>query len=73
MQNNEEHKTVKTDTINDSRRNLLKGFGSIAITGAVVSSAAVASNIKDDSRLEIKGSPSGYHETQHIHDYYNSL
>ncbi|WP_420919425.1 twin-arginine translocation signal domain-containing protein [Vibrio furnissii] len=59
--------------INKSRRELLKGLGTAAVAGAVVtgvSQHAVASEKPVEAKDSLK---KGYHETQHIRDYYDTL
>ncbi|QXO18726.1 MULTISPECIES: twin-arginine translocation signal domain-containing protein [Vibrio] len=60
--------------INQSRRDLLKGLGTAAVAGAVVtgvSQQAIASETPvQANKNELK---KGYHETQHIRDYYDTL
>ncbi|HDI3295095.1 TPA: twin-arginine translocation signal domain-containing protein [Vibrio cholerae] len=61
----------KENQVNQSRRDLLKGLGTAA--GAVVagvSTQTVASEASTESKEPLK---KGYHETQHIRDYYNTL
>ncbi|EJE8514687.1 twin-arginine translocation signal domain-containing protein [Vibrio parahaemolyticus] len=60
--------------INTSRRDLLKGFTTAAVAGAVVAGTtkvAVASETVDPSEKDVK--KKGYRETQHIRDYYDTL
>ncbi len=60
--------------INTSRRDLLKGFTTAAVTGAVVAGTtkvAVASETVEPSENDVK--KKGYRETQHIRDYYDTL
>ncbi|TOD93482.1 transcriptional initiation protein Tat [Vibrio parahaemolyticus] len=60
--------------INTSRRDLLKGFTTAAIAGAVVAGTtkvAVASETVESSEKDVK--KKGYRETQHIRDYYDTL
>ncbi|MDU9595235.1 twin-arginine translocation signal domain-containing protein [Vibrio sp. 1-2-3a] len=60
--------------INTSRRDLLKGFTTAAVAGAVVAGTtkvAVASETVEPSEKDVK--KKGYRETQHIRDYYNTL
>ncbi len=60
--------------INTSRRDLLKGFTTAAVAGAVVAGTtkvAVASETVEPSEKEVK--KKGYRETQHIRDYYDTL
>ncbi len=60
--------------INTSRRDLLKGFTTAAVAGAVVAGTtkvAVASETVEPSEKDVKNK--GYRETQHIRDYYDTL
>ena len=60
--------------INTSRRDLLKGFTTAAVAGAVVAGTtkvAVASETVEPSEIDVK--KKGYRETQHIRDYYDTL
>ncbi|MBM4922772.1 twin-arginine translocation signal domain-containing protein [Vibrio parahaemolyticus] len=60
--------------INTSRRDLLKGFTTAAVAGAVVAGTtkvAVASETVEPSEKDAK--KKGYRETQHIRDYYDTL
>ncbi|EIL8372022.1 transcriptional initiation protein Tat [Vibrio alginolyticus] len=60
--------------INTSRRELLKGFTTAAVAGAVVAGTtkvAVASETVEPSENDVK--KKGYRETQHIRDYYDTL
>ncbi len=60
--------------INPNRRELLKGFTTAAIAGAVVAGTtkvANASETAESSDKEVK--KKGYRETQHIRDYYDTL
>ncbi len=56
-----------------SRRDLIKGIGTAAVVGAVgttVSQSAAAKEVVTDVAKPLKD---GYHETQHIRDYYDTL
>ncbi|HHF2924223.1 TPA: twin-arginine translocation signal domain-containing protein [Vibrio alginolyticus] len=60
--------------INTSRRDLLKGFTTATVAGAVVAGTtkvAVASETVEPSENDVK--KKGYRETQHIRDYYDTL
>ncbi|MCG9640421.1 twin-arginine translocation signal domain-containing protein [Vibrio sp. Isolate34] len=60
--------------INTSRRDLLKGLTTAAVTGAVVAGTtkvATASETVEISKEDVK--KTGYRETQHIRDYYDTL
>lgn len=59
---------------NDSRRQLLKNIGLTVAAGAVVAgtTTAVHASTTDTKKKDPK-TKKGYHETQHIRDYYNTL
>ncbi|MBR9787217.1 MAG: twin-arginine translocation signal domain-containing protein [Vibrionaceae bacterium] len=60
--------------INSSRRELLKGFTTAAVAGAVIAGTtkvANASETVESSEKDVK--KKGYRETQHIRDYYDTL
>jgi len=60
--------------INTSRRDLLKGLTTTAVAGAVVAGTtkvATASETVEISKEDVK--KTGYRETQHIRDYYDTL
>ncbi|NGZ14402.1 twin-arginine translocation signal domain-containing protein [Vibrio aestuarianus] len=64
----------KDKEVDNSRRDLLKGLGTAAVVGAVVSGTAqtaVASEHVVPNNGDVK--KNGYHETQHIRDYYDTL
>ncbi|WP_318404658.1 twin-arginine translocation signal domain-containing protein [Photobacterium leiognathi] len=56
---------------NESRRQLLKNIGLTVAAGAVAAGTTTAVQAADKS--EEKKTTKGYHETQHIRDYYNTL
>ncbi|MCP4956981.1 MAG: twin-arginine translocation signal domain-containing protein [Photobacterium aquimaris] len=59
---------------NNSRRQLLKNIGLSAAAGVVVAGTATtvqASTTETDNKDP--KTKKGYHETQHIRDYYNTL
>ena len=60
--------------INTSRRDLLKGLTTAAVASAVVAGTtkvATASETVEISKEDVK--KTGYRETQHIRDYYDTL
>ncbi|KJF85987.1 twin-arginine translocation signal domain-containing protein [Photobacterium phosphoreum] len=59
---------------NNSRRQLLKNIGLTVAAGAVVAgtTTAVQASTAETENKEPK-TKKGYHETQHIRDYYNTL
>lgn len=62
------------DKVNTSRRDLLKGLSTAAVAGAVVAGTAKVANASEaNTPNNIETNQEGYHETQHIRDYYDSL
>lgn len=58
--------------VNTARRNLLKGLTTATVAGAVAAGTSkVASAAEVSAPEEVK--ETGYHETQHIRDYYDTL
>ncbi|WP_161753453.1 twin-arginine translocation signal domain-containing protein [Vibrio toranzoniae] len=60
--------------IDTSRRDLLKGLTTAAVAGAVVAGTtkvAAASETVEMPEKDVK--KTGYRETQHIRDYYDTL
>lgn len=59
--------------IDSERRSILKGIATVATAAAV--STAVTSTAKADEIVQPNSDDNkkGYHETQHIRDYYNTL
>ncbi len=60
--------------LNESRRQLLKNIGVTAAAGAIAAgtTTAVQAAAKSEEKKE-ETKTKGYHETQHIRDYYNTL
>lgn len=59
--------------INTSRRDMLKTLAGTAVAGTVLASVGqqvVAAETPIDSQPKLQ---KGYHETQHIRDYYDTL
>ncbi|MBY6196737.1 twin-arginine translocation signal domain-containing protein [Vibrio hangzhouensis] len=59
---------------NENRRNLLKGLTTAAVAGAVISGTAHAAT--DTELVDVKPDDekkTGYRETQHVKDYYDTL
>ncbi len=56
-----------------SRRDLIKGIGTAAVAGAVGVSISQSVNAKETTENTSKKLKEGYHETQHIRDYYETL
>ncbi|WP_394250954.1 twin-arginine translocation signal domain-containing protein [Vibrio profundi] len=63
------------EKVNTSRRGLLKGLSTAAVAGAVVAGTTkVASAAEPEVSVSNQDKKTdGYHETQHIRDYYDSL
>ncbi len=60
--------------INPSRRELLKGFTTAAVAGAVVAGTTKVANASESAEsFEKDEKKSSYRETQHIRDYYDTL
>ncbi|MCA0937247.1 twin-arginine translocation signal domain-containing protein [Vibrio alginolyticus] len=60
--------------INPSRRELLKGFTTAAVAGAVVAGTTKVANAAESAESSEKDEKTkGYRETQHIRDYYDTL
>lgn len=62
------------EKVNSSRRDLLKGLGTAAVAGAVVAGTTKVAAAEIDAPVsKADKKTEGYHETQHIRDYYDSL
>lgn len=59
--------------INESRRDLLKGIATAAVAGAVVAGTTQVASASEVTAVEKQAKKKGYHETQHIRDYYETL
>tara|TARA_Y100001956_G_C4124540_1_gene189336 strand:- start:2851 stop:3048 length:198 start_codon:yes stop_codon:yes gene_type:complete len=59
--------------INTSRRDLLKGLSTAAVAGAVVAGTTQVANASETVVVEKDVKKTGYRETQHIRDYYETL
>lgn len=60
--------------INPSRRELLKGFTTAAVAGAVVAGTTKVANASETVESSEKDvTKQGYRETQHVRDYYDTL
>lgn len=58
---------------NESRRQLLKNIGLTVAAGAAGTTTAVQAAEKSEEKKTKTKTTKGYHETQHIRDYYNTL
>ncbi len=60
--------------LNQGRRDLLKGLTAATVAGSIVTATTGVANASEsiDPSEETSAKP-GYHETQHILDYYNTL
>lgn len=63
----------KEKEVDHSRRDLLKGLGTAAVVGAVVSGTAQTATASENVVPNNDVKKNGYHETQHIRDYYDTL
>ncbi|KJY82391.1 transcriptional initiation protein Tat [Vibrio galatheae] len=59
--------------LNHSRRDLLKGLTTAAVAGAAVAGTTTAANATEPEEVKQQSKKTGYHETQHIRDYYQTL
>jgi len=59
--------------IDQSKRNLIKGIGTAAVAGAVGATVSQSVSAKEAEVKVPKPENNGYHETQHIRDYYDTL
>lgn len=60
-------------SIDTSRRDLLKGLTTAAVAGAVVAGTTKVANASESVEVEKDVNKTGYRETQHIRDYYETL
>ncbi len=60
-------------TRNPSRRALLKGLATAAVAGAVVAGSTKAATAAETIENKSDVKKTGYRETQHVRDYYDSL
>ncbi|MCL9776786.1 twin-arginine translocation signal domain-containing protein [Vibrio methylphosphonaticus] len=69
-----QNKQDEQSTCNESRRNLLKGLTTAAVAGAVITGTAnAAGSDVADTPLDKSAKKTGYRETQHVKDYYDTL
>ncbi|EGA66170.1 twin-arginine translocation signal domain-containing protein [Vibrio brasiliensis] len=61
------------DKLNQSRRDLLKGLTTAAVAGAVVAGTTRVASASESVLPKQDVKKNGYHETQHIRDYYDTL
>ncbi|MCW8335566.1 twin-arginine translocation signal domain-containing protein [Vibrio paucivorans] len=60
--------------VNTSRRDLLKGLTTAAVAGAVVAGTTKVATASETVEVtEKETNKTGYRETQHIRDYYDTL
>ncbi|WP_394143971.1 twin-arginine translocation signal domain-containing protein [Vibrio atypicus] len=59
--------------INTSRRDLLKGLTTAAVAGAVIAGTTKIASASETVVLEKDVKKTGYRETEHIRDYYETL
>ena len=58
---------------NESRRQLLKNIGLTVAASTVAAGTTTAVQAAEKSEEKKTKTTKGYHETQHIRDYYNTL
>ncbi|EOD77348.1 transcriptional initiation protein Tat [Grimontia sp. AD028] len=66
-------KQKETDKPNEARRQFLKGLGVAAAAGAATTVVSGAAQAEVTVAKPEQENPSGYRETQHVRDYYDSL
>ncbi|WCP68546.1 transcriptional initiation protein Tat [Vibrio tubiashii] len=59
--------------LNQSRRDLFKGLTTAAVAGAVVAGTTKVASAAESVEVKQDEKKTGYHETQHIRDYYETL
>ncbi|HCH00885.1 MAG TPA: transcriptional initiation protein Tat [Vibrio sp.] len=67
--------SLNKENVNESRRDLLKGITTAAVVGGVVA-AGISTQVSAAEKPQNNEQPKlkkGYHETQHIRDYFDSL
>lgn len=67
--------SLNKESVNESRRDLLKGITTAAVVGGVVA-AGISTQVSAAEKPQNNEQPKlkkGYHETQHIRDYFDSL
>ena len=62
----------KQNKPDENRRQLLKNIGLGVTAGVIATGVSTSVNASVDTQNK-KGNTTGYHETQHIRDYYDSL
>ncbi len=65
----------KQNKPDESRRQLLKNIGLGVTVGAIVTGVSTSANASVESKdnKDKHAETAGYHETQHIRDYYDTL
>ncbi len=67
---------ITKESVNESRRGLLKGMTTAVVVGGVVAAGISSTMAAEDPKPQNNEQPTlkkGYHETQHIRDYFDSL
>ncbi|GAM71623.1 formate dehydrogenase [Vibrio sp. JCM 19236] len=59
--------------VNTSRRSLLKGITTAAVATTIAAGTTKVANAATGEMPSVKKDKKGYHETQHIRDYYDTL
>ena len=65
----------KQNKPDENRRQLLKNIGLGVTAGAIATGVSTSANASNDTqgKKDKQENTTGYHETQHIRDYYDSL
>lgn len=63
----------KQNKPDQGRRELLKGLSTAAVVGAVAAGVSKTAIASDQEAKPAEEKSAGYHETQHIRDYYETL
>lgn len=72
-QKNQKAVPIEDPQVDESRRNLLKGIATAAVVGGVAATASKTVKA-DESKVAVEpNTTTGYRETQHIRDYYETL
>ncbi|MBD1556862.1 twin-arginine translocation signal domain-containing protein [Vibrio sp. S9_S30] len=58
--------------IDTRRRDLLKGLGTAAVAGTLAAGTSTVASAKE-AVPKVEDTTTGYQETQHIRDYYDTL
>jgi hypothetical protein len=59
--------------VDESRRNLLKGIATATVVGGIAAGTTKVVKAEDNLQPVESSKTSGYRDTQHIRDYYDTL